>query len=76
MLPPVAAPPQWTGTAAEWTSYRDRVVAKLRPNVRDLPADEYSAQRAGVIDQADHDRRAADSAAELRRIEARHSSKG
>jgi hypothetical protein len=69
-LPPVTIPPEWTGTAAEWTALRFRAVTSAARGAT-------TAAARGIL--AAEDRRAyraACDAAELRRIEKRFANKG
>ena len=74
-LPPVTAPPEWTGTPEEWTAARGRIIAGQQQAVRSMPGPEFRAALAAL----DHDDRrayrAAIEAAELRRIAARFPTK-
>lgn len=74
----VEIPDEYAGrvTQEEWDRMRERYIGRPKQAVRTMPDAEYRAARSAVLADADAASRAASTAAELRRIEARYARKG
>ena len=74
----IEVPAEYAGrvTQEEWDGIRARAITRQRQAIRTMPGTEYRAAKDALLAQTEAARRAADQAAELRRIEARYAKKG
>jgi len=76
-LPPLAAPPEWTGTPDEWAEMRARIIVGVAqtPDVRGASAADYAAARADLVRRTASDTHARGTAAQIARATARYTRK-